>query len=202
MNKMGELKRMNNNKINNILKECIKTGGATLTKELENANIREGYMVSIKKFEYKTNINNIEGITKDIKNKIEYINGLTKNNIFIGLWIDDNILYIDISKNIKRKSDAIRLARHEDQKAIYDIINQKSIYTQKVYNKYNYNYFTIYQYNPKNNDIKYIFEVENVKEALEFLNITPHTLYDNLIKSVDEVTPSKLINYKYIVISE
>ena len=59
------------------INEIIKNGGATLTKELENANFTSGFMVSILGMERIYNKNgDLEQLKKDIK---EY-QKILKNN--------------------------------------------------------------------------------------------------------------------------
>ena len=103
----------------------LENHGATLLKSGKNANYLTGYMVSIK------DIKKID-ITKTTQSKqIDTINKnlkLLKNNQNLGLWLDKNILYIDISKNIKTKQHAENLGRKYNQIAIWDIVNNKNIY--------------------------------------------------------------------------
>ena len=72
--------------------EIIKNEGATLDKNYNNFNSDKGYMVSIKGQEVKVNVNNIEEIKKEIEKKREFIGN--KKGLFIGLWLDNDIMYI------------------------------------------------------------------------------------------------------------
>jgi hypothetical protein len=45
----------------------------------------------------------------------------------IGGWVDDGIVYLEVSDIIKSKSVALELAEARGEKAIYDFANAKSI---------------------------------------------------------------------------
>ena len=110
-----------------IIKLVQKNGGISLNSQLNNAKINNGYMVSVQKYEYITDIKK----TNAIKNRISYIKNILKENEYIGLWYDDNKLYIDLSKNIKKLENAKKTAIKNSQKAIYDICNDDVIYIVK-----------------------------------------------------------------------
>jgi hypothetical protein len=46
---------------------------------------------------------------------------------FIGSWIDDGVLYLDISNVYDNEHDALRVAVANKQKAYYDLNNAKTI---------------------------------------------------------------------------
>lgn len=128
-----------NNKMIELKNEILKNKGLTINKELKNANLKNGFMVSIMGYEFTSY--NID----DIMNKmIEYKDIIKdKNNYYIGVWIDTenkNLIYLDISKNIKKSRDAITEAKRNYQKAIYNIKDNKSIYLN-----YNITYYTLYK---------------------------------------------------------
>lgn len=128
-----------NNKMIELKNEILKNEGLTINKELKNANLKNGFMVSIMGYEFTSY--NID----DIMNKmIEYKDIIKdKNNYYIGVWIDkenNNLIYLDISKNIAKSRDAITEAKRNYQKAIYNIKDNKSIYLD-----YNITYYTLYK---------------------------------------------------------
>lgn len=89
------------------------------------------YVVSIEK-------PNIIGVRRDIELKDLDFNRFVKimnkywykvdKDEFIGCWIDEGIVYFDISINVESRSLALTIARDNNQKAIYDVVNDKSIY--------------------------------------------------------------------------
>ena len=89
---------------NEFIKEIIKNGGLTLTKDLNKAELTKGYMVSLEGCESQTNKNDYKAIIQAIKEK-QYI---IKDNseLYIGLWVDNGMMYIDISINRSERVDA------------------------------------------------------------------------------------------------
>lgn len=65
-----------------------------------------------------------EAIEQDLKALIKRVRATE----FIGLWLDSGIIYIDISRVIQSKENALKLAKEQNQKAIYDLKNKKTIY--------------------------------------------------------------------------
>lgn len=183
------------------IKRIIENKGETLTKELKKADINGGFMVSLEGAEVQKNINDINGIKKAIEEKQEIIKN--KNNMYIGLWLDNNIMYIDISINIQDKTEALEFAKYNKQLAIYDIINNDSIYLKD----YNFiKYYTLYEVikNRNNNIIDY--KIKAQKENINlFKSITASakTLLNATYNSIDNIkNDSRLIENKYIIIKD
>lgn len=134
-----------------LKKEVLKNKGLTINKELKNANLKSGFMVSIMGYEFTT-----YNIDEAIKKSVEYKDIIKdKNNYYIGFWIDEeenNKIYVDISKNIISKRDAEKTAKKNIQKAIYSIKENKSIYLN-----YNITFYSLY---------KKIYKEENNKRIL------------------------------------
>ena len=86
------------------IKKIIENGGETLTKELKKAELKQGYMVSLEGTETQTQGNNYQAIIKAIEEKQTIIKD--SNDLYIGLWLDNNKMYIDVSINIIDKVEA------------------------------------------------------------------------------------------------
>lgn len=52
---------------------------------------------------------------------------LAKEAHFLGAWIDNNTVYLDVSIQVSQKQIAVRIAKQSDQIAIFDLSNNKSI---------------------------------------------------------------------------
>lgn len=50
------------------------------------------------------------------------------NNDFIGFWVDNNFMYIDISMYIEEKNGALKIAKNYNQLAIFEWSTFNSIY--------------------------------------------------------------------------
>lgn len=175
------------NKLN--LNEIIKKGGATLDAELKNINRKNGFMVSILGTEKTFKLNELDELEKNI---MIYKNKLNKNE-FIGIWLDNNIIYLDISKHYNNKRIALDIALKNKQIAIYDIKNDESIYLKK-------DVYIVYKYNELKNDVKYIKEYNNLNEIIKDYNITLDSLYCYISNSIDNV--KKVFNNDIIFIKE
>lgn len=181
------------------IKKIIENKGATLNKELKKASINGGFMVSLEGVEVQKNKNDIEGIKKAIEEKKEIIKD--NDNLYIGLWLDNNIMYIDISINIIDKVEALEFAKYNKQLAIFDIINNDSIYLKD----YNFiKYYTLYEVikNKNNNIIDYKIKMQNekIEKLKNIVNVSTKTLQNNVFYNLDKV--NKLINDKYIIICD
>ena len=121
---------------NNKIMEIIENKGATLDYDYNNFSSDKGFMVSIKGQEVKVNKNNIEEIKKEIEKKKEFIEN--KKGLYIGLWLENDILFIDISIHIIDYLEALEVGRNNDQLAIFDLKKKDSIYLNylKYYNLY------------------------------------------------------------------
>lgn len=183
------------------IKKIIENKGETLTKELKKAELNKGFMVSLEGTEVQKNVNDINGIKKAIEEKQEIIKN--KNNLYIGLWLDNNIMYIDISINIIDKVEALEFAKYNKQLAIYDIINNDSIYLKD----YNFiKYYTLYEIiKDKNNNI-IDYKLKEQKENINLfksIKASAKTLLNATYRSIEDIkNDSRLIENKYIIIKD
>lgn len=183
------------------IKRIIENKGETLTKELKKADINGGFMVSLEGAEVQKNINDINGIKKAIEEKQEIIKD--KNNMYIGLWLDNNIMYIDISINIIDKVEALEFAKYNKQLAIFDLVNNDSVYL-KYYNFIKY--YTLYEViKDKNNNI-IDYKIKEQKENINLfksIKASAKTLLNATYNSIDNIkNDSRLIDNRYIIIKD
>lgn len=183
------------------IKRIIENKGETLNKELKKAELKRGYMVSLEGTETQTKGDDHQAINQAIKEKQEIIKD--KDNLYIGLWLDNNIMYIDISININDKIEALEFAKYNKQLAIYDIINNDSIYLKD----YNFiKYYTLYEVikNKDNNIIDYKIreQKENIK-LFKSIKANVKTLLNATYKSIDNVkSDSRLIDNRFVIIRD
>lgn len=172
------------------LKNIIKNGGATLDKNLQNIDKKNGFMVSIYGCEKVYKLDELDKIMQDVK---EYQETL-KNNEYIGIWLDNGLLYLDKSKHYVKKDKAIKTGITNKQLAIYDIAKNKSIYlTKKAY--------IIYKYNKINNDIEYIKEYYNISDIIKDYKLeNKKSIYNYIIEDIDDLKSYyNLLKNKYII---
>ena len=107
------------------LKQLLKdNGGFTLSSKLQDVSLDSGYMVAYKAHETIIDINSLE-LGQSINTTQ---NNAQKLNAFVGGWLDNGLVYLDVSKHFTDKSKALEFARQEKQIAIYDIKKGESIY--------------------------------------------------------------------------
>ena len=104
----------------------VKNGGATYNLAMGDT-AHKGYMVSKKGFEMKF-LPETEVRVAVIQFMEKYGFELYEVENFMGAWIDEGILYMDISNNFTKRSEAIREGYKNEQLAIYDVVAQESVY--------------------------------------------------------------------------
>lgn len=112
------------------IEKIIKNGGATLTRELEEAQDAKRYVVSVYGQEKVFKLNQLEELEKAV---LSYAKGI-KKGYYIGLWINDNKIYLDVSTSFDRKNQAMQFGVNNKQIAIFDTKENKSL--DVIYDKF------------------------------------------------------------------
>lgn len=172
-----------------LIKKILENGGATLDAKLEDADLTKGYMVSEVGAEKVFGLDDVEGIEKTLK---EYAEKITSNE-YVGAWVDDNKLYIDISKHYKSKKQALKVGAENKQLAIYDIASAESIYLTK-------SVFILYAVDKALDDIRNIAEYSSLQDIEAEFNIKNGRQY--VIRNVDELVNAKLLKDRFTIIKE
>jgi hypothetical protein len=112
--------------LNEFVAAIIENGGATYNLAMGDT-AHSGYMVSKKGFEMKfqPEVDVTQAVCQFIK---EFGFELYEVENFMGAWIDEGVLYLDISNNFAKRSDAIREGYKNEQLAIFDVVAQESLY--------------------------------------------------------------------------
>lgn len=139
-----------------LIENIICKGGATLNRDLQPIDTKEGYMVSYFETEKTFDLNGID--YKEISNLILKRKADLKDNEYLGFWVDGGKLYIDISINILDLEQAKQVGIANNQLAIYDLKNNTSIKIMQEVTEY-----IIYQ-----ND-RYIKAFDTLKEVAAWL---------------------------------
>ena len=183
---------------NKKIMEIIENKGATLDYNLNNFNSDKGFMVSIQGQEVKTDKNNIEEIKKEIEKKREFIGN--KKGLFIGLWLDNDIMFIDVSIHIIDYLEALEVARNNDQLAIFDLKKKDSIYLN--YLKYYNLYRVIKDSNNNIIDYKLIKQYDKKEEIKEEIKASIKTIDNIIYKSFNQYEKRKKDFQDLILISD
>ena len=183
---------------NKKIMEIIENKGATLDKDYNNFSSSVGYMVSIQGQEVKTDKNNIEEIKKEIEKKREFIGN--KKGLFIGLWLDNDIMFIDVSIHIIDYMEALEVARNNDQLAIFDLQKKDSIYLNYL------KYYTLYKVIKDSNnniiDYKLIKQYDKKEEIKEEIKASIKTIDNIIYKNFKQYEKRKKDFQDYILISD
>lgn len=173
-----------------IIKKGIINGGFTKNAYMEDISEKKGYIVSIEGYEKIYNIDvDIAEIEKDV---INYINiSKNKKHLYVGLWVNDDKIYLDLSKHYKNKEKAVISGINNKQLAIYDIASNKSINLTK-------NTYILYYYNKVKNDIQYIKEYLNIKDLEKDYNIK--NAYNYITEDIDNI--KALLKDKFIIVKD
>ena len=183
---------------NKKIMEIIKDGGATLDYNYNDFKSNKGFIVSLKGQEIKVNKNDIQGIKKEVEKKREFIKD--KKGLFIGLWLEDDILYIDVSIHIIDYLEALEVGRNNDQKAIYDLQKNDSIYL--TYVKYYSLYRVIKDSNNNIIDYEQIKQYDTKKDIKEDIKASIKTI-DNIIYKSFQQYEKRLKDFQnYILVSD
>ena len=97
------------------LRRIIANGGATLNSDGVEVSFKDGYQVS-KKDCYMISVERVNLICKKANALLRSIN----RGDFVGLWVNDGKVYIDLSIRIRKQNKAERIGRSLKQLAIYD----------------------------------------------------------------------------------
>lgn len=163
---------MENNKLINYIKE---NGGATLDGEGKHVQLKKGFVVSLHGMEYTTKDE------EEVINKVEQYKKLVANNVglYVGLWLEGNLYYIDISIIVDDKREALEIGKANKQKSVYDIENDSYLY---IKNYTFINVYTIYKVvrskDNKIKDYKIIVQSENIKKISRILNMSEKSAYN------------------------
>ena len=180
------------------IKKIIKNEGATLDCNYNDFKSNNGFMVSLKGQEVQVNKNDIENIKKEIEKKREFIKD--KKGLFIGLWLDDDMMYIDVSIHIINYLEALEIARNNEQLAIYDLKKNDSLYL--TYLKYYSLYKVVKDNDDKIVDYKLIKQYDKKEDIRKELNASIKTI-DNIIYKSFRQYEKRLKDYQnYILVSD
>lgn len=106
-----------------MIKKILENGGATLNPNtLEDAGLKEGYMVALNELEEVIPVESFNASQLERMASIARAKGG-----YLGAWVNDNKVYLDISYNVLTRHDAIIIGEREKQLAIWDVKNMREI---------------------------------------------------------------------------
>ena len=118
-------KKMINKKF--LKNELTKKGGLTLNKNLEALTKKDGYIASYQDTEKTFTFNELDQLKNEILKRAKNI----KKDEFIGLRVDNNIIYLDTSIILDNRAECLEFAKDNKQLAIFDLRENKNLYLVK-----------------------------------------------------------------------
>ena len=108
----------------NFLTEVLTNGGASFNLVTGIFNPNQGYFVSVPNREVKTTNLTAEILADFINTNIDL---LSNENYFLGGWVENDIVYLDVSEQIFDKRTALVQGINRNQLAIFDASNSSVI---------------------------------------------------------------------------
>lgn len=176
---------------NDYILKLINNGGS-INADLKESTEKSGFFVSLFGYEKTFRCNDIEGIKETIK---EY-QKIIKKNEYIGIWNNNGVVYVDISKHYKDKKQALQVGKNNKQLAIWDVKNNCNI--DILINTY-----ILYKYNSIKNDYIYIkefYNIEDVKKACYKFLDNKRSIYHYIFNNIEDV--NNLLLNKYAIIKD
>jgi hypothetical protein len=118
----------------NFNKGIVNDCGASYNMLTGEFNPNHGFMVSIKGHEktYNADKNSFNYEIADFINgkAILLLSGISENydKIFLGGWIDNGLLYLDVSFLVDTETEAIKMAKDNEQLAYFNNTTKETIY--------------------------------------------------------------------------
>ena len=163
---------MGNNKLINYIKE---NGGATLDGKGQHVQLKKGFVVSLHGMEYTTMDE------EEVINKVEQYKKLVADNVglYVGLWLEGNLYYIDISIIVDDKIEALEIGKANKQKSVYNIEDNSYLYIKdyKFINVYTL-YKVVRTKDNKIKDYKIMIQTENIKKISKILKVSEKSAYN------------------------
>ena len=94
------------------INSIIRNGGATINNKGERVTLKSGYQVS----KCDLMIIPVSELTKIIVKRV--LENITARGEYLGLWVDNGLVYIDISRRVATKRDAMQMGRDLNQLSI------------------------------------------------------------------------------------
>jgi hypothetical protein len=115
--------------MNEIYKKALSNGGLTFSL-IKNKCVSKGFAVSFsKKFEKIINV--ADFTARDITTFISNLGGLPKEAC-LGVWINKDLVYLDVSVVYNDSEKALRRARDLGEIAIYDLSKKSELFIDRV----------------------------------------------------------------------
>lgn len=119
----------------NFVSKTESENGASYNMHTGVLNPSHGYLVSLKDYgkEYPVGVladGNARYIIANFISEVDYAKLYSENSrvkTFVGSWIYEDTLFLDISIQVETLDEAVKLGREQSQISIYDCVNKDVI---------------------------------------------------------------------------
>lgn len=109
--------------LNKTIAAIQNQGGVSI--DLNGNTPKSGYMVALEGHEVKCQVKDLRVVLADYMATRKHL--LRNPNLFLGGWVDDDTVYLDISEQHHDLKEARLLGRIRKQIAIYDVLSGKEV---------------------------------------------------------------------------
>ena len=111
-----------------LVAAAVANGGFTVNANtFDNPNLNDGYQVAIEDYETNASLDDIDLMIEAVQDINAFINQQSSTNLYVGGWIDNGDLCLDVSQYVQDYDEAMGLGRARKQKAIFDNANMVEI---------------------------------------------------------------------------
>jgi hypothetical protein len=110
-------------KISEAVHEILRNGGGTFNLDLSEAHHIDGYYSSV--YGYEQTVSEEDFGESTLNAYLDMVEG--HSDYLLGTWVDEGLVYLDLTKHIPDKHTAIEFGLYNRQKAIWDIAGKKAI---------------------------------------------------------------------------
>jgi hypothetical protein len=110
-------------KVAECVHEILRNGGGTFNLDLTPSTLHDGYYSSVAGYEQQVSTEDFGEST--LKAYLDAVTG--HPDYLLGAWINDGIVYLDLTKHIPDRSAAIEFGIYNDQQAIWDIARNEAV---------------------------------------------------------------------------
>lgn len=103
-----------------VVEDTLANGGLTI-KPFQNEKPETGYMVALEGYELQVPVTEFfTGVVADYIG--QHAQKLMANpSLCLGTWVNEGIVYLDLSENISSKEQALELGKERNQLAIFNL---------------------------------------------------------------------------------
>jgi len=104
--------------------EIIKNGGATIDRNGNAVNLKSGFQVSVRDL----GVCFADELTEQMINDVVTYGVKGRRGYYCGVWVENGRAYVDISRRIASKKNALQVGKESNQISIFDWKNNTCVY--------------------------------------------------------------------------